>query len=197
MITKIISAFPGCGKSHMFKNIVEIYNTYKKRKLRRDNMIKTKVISAFPACGKSHMFKNNRNRDMIILDSDSSEFSWLKDIDGNNTDTRNPDFPNNYIEHIKSNIGIADIIFVSSHDVVRHALRSNGIEYTLVYPDRSLKKEWVDRFIGRGNNVGFIKFISDNWDKFIDEIENDEYPHKVRLPDGETYIKDVITDTHY
>lgn len=58
----------------------------------------------------------------MCLDSDSSNFSWVKDENGNNTKERNPEFPKNYIEHIKSNIGKVDVIFVSSHKVVREAL---------------------------------------------------------------------------
>ena len=69
--------------------------------------------------------KNNSNK--VILDSDSSTF-----------DKKN--FPENYITHIKNKISIVDIILVSSHKVVRDALVKNNINFTLVYPDRTLKK---------------------------------------------------------
>ena len=59
----------------------------------------TKVISAFPACGKSYAYENYQKCFNGILDSDSSEFSWIKDEDGNNRKERNLDFP------IKENIG--------------------------------------------------------------------------------------------
>jgi hypothetical protein len=130
----------------------------------------TFVISAFPACGKSYCFENVSKKDIKILDSDSSEFSWIKDIEGNNTKERNPNFPNNYIKHIKENIGKVDIIFVSSHEVVRNALLGNNIRTILIYPYKHCKDEWIERFRNRGNNEGFIKFISDNWDKFINDM---------------------------
>jgi hypothetical protein len=120
--------------------------------------MKTKVISAFPACGKSYVFEHKQDCFRGILDSDSSEFSWVKDVNGNNTTERNPDFPNNYIQHIKDNLGKVEIIFVSSHDVVRNSLKENNIDYTLVYPDKSLKNEWMRRFKQRGNNDKFISF---------------------------------------
>lgn len=144
--------------------------------------MKTKVISAFPACGKTYCFENKQSYYNGILDSDSSEFSWIKDENGNNTDVRNPDFPNNYIKHIKDNMGKVEIIFVSSHDVVRDALKENDIEYTLVYPDINQKDEWIRRFKNRGNNDGFINFISNNWDNFITDMENETYPRKIKLP---------------
>lgn len=136
-------------------------------------MRRTFVISAFPACGKTYCFENYQD-EFLMLDSDSSEFSWIKDSKGNNTKKRNPDFPNNYIEHIKKNIGKVDVIFVSSHEVVRKALADNGVKVIIVYPNKSLKNEWVRRFRERGNDDGFINFISDNWDKFIEEIESEE-----------------------
>ena len=46
----------------------------------------TKIIAAFPACGKTYYFEN-REEDNIVLDSDSSKFSWtyqgMKDKNGN------------------------------------------------------------------------------------------------------------------
>jgi hypothetical protein len=57
-------------------------------------MRNTKVIAAFPACGKTYCF--DRNEDYIILDSDSSKFSWTYP-DGLASNYRNPEFPKNYI----------------------------------------------------------------------------------------------------
>ena len=112
-------------------------------------MKNTKIIAAFPACGKTYCFSNNKN--LSILDSDSSQFSWVNVIDkeyeaknrGKNDykeryiKVRNPDFPKNYIEHIKENIGKVDYIFVSTHEEVRKALNESDIEFTIVCPERS------------------------------------------------------------
>ena len=121
-----------------------------------------KIISAFPACGKTTYYKkwsqyslenvwrirNNGEQaynnlglpcGQKILDSDSSEFSWVKDEYGNNTSVRNPKFPQNYIDHIKEKMLTEDIIFVSSHEVVRDALKQNGIPYHIFYPKKEQK----------------------------------------------------------
>lgn len=150
----------------------------------------TFVISAFPACGKTYCFNNYQNQ-FDILDSDSSEFGWIKNANGKNTTERNPNFPQNYIEHIKSNIGKVDIIFVSSHDVVRKALAENGIRAIIVYPDKTLKDEWIRRFRSRGNDEKFINFISSNWDKFIDEIEQENYGFLKEKLNGENSYLDL------
>ncbi len=141
-----------------------------------------KIISAFPACGKTYTFENSQECFNGILDSDSSEFSWIKDKSGNNTKERNPEFPNNYIKHIKDNMDKAEIIFVSSHKEVRDALKANNLEYTLIYPDIDQKSEWMWRFKNRGDDDSFINFISNNWDDFITDMDNEEYPKKVKLP---------------
>lgn len=175
-------------------------------------MRKAKVISAFPASGKSTYYRewSQYSKDNVwhggkrhneggglcgdkILDSDSSQFSWIKDENGDNTDVRNPDFPNNYIQHIKDHLETEDVIFVSSHDIVRNALEENNIDYYLVYPDKDLLEEWIYRMKNRGNNDKFIGFITSNWDKFIDEIEAETYPTKVKLYDGVNM--DAITVT--
>ena len=177
-----------------------------------------KIISAFPACGKTTYYKkwsqyspenvwrirNNGEQaynnlglpcGQKILDSDSSEFSWVKDEYGNNTSVRNPKFPQNYIDHIKEKMLTEDIIFVSSHEVVRDALKQSGIPYHIFYPKKEQKERWVCRFRERGNDEKFISFISDNWDKFIDDIENDYYPIKHELRDDWTNYEYINTTT--
>ena len=139
--------------------------------------MKTLVISAFPGCGKTHFFNNNK--DKIILDSDSSLFSWIE------KGVRNPDFPENYIKHIKNNIGKVDIILVSSHKVVRDALVENGIEFTLVYPSRDIKKSYIQRYIDRGSDENFIKLLTNKWDEFLDELENQQHCKKIELQKGQ------------
>lgn len=154
-------------------------------------MKNTKIISAFPGCGKTYCFNKYKDSDIKILDSDSSEFSWIKDDKGNNTKERNPEFPENYINHIKANIGKVDIIFVSSHDVVRRALKDNDLNYYMIYPDINCKEEYITRYRNRGNDEKFISFIDKNFNSFIEDISKEEFPHKITLLSNET-IDDVI-----
>jgi hypothetical protein len=129
--------------------------------------MRTKIISAFPGTGKSYYYGKYPN---TTLDSDSSNFSWVKDENGNNTKERNPEFPQNYINHIKENIGKYKYIFVSSHKEVRDALLDNCLFFYLVYPSENRKDEFLERYRSRGNDEKFIKLISDNWEKWVREI---------------------------
>lgn len=137
----------------------------------------TLIVSAFPGTGKSHLFNNTK---LNILDSDSSKFDKSK-------------FPENYIAHIKENIGKVDVILVSSHEEVRNALVKNKIKFLLVYPNKSLKSEYVDRYKERGSNEKFIEKISDNWNNWIDELENQTSCEKIVLNSNE-FITDVVSN---
>lgn len=149
----------------------------------QENNKNTKVISGFPAVGKSVLTKESH---LTVLDSDSSKFSWIEE------GIRHPDFPNNYMQHIKDNIGKADYILVSSHDVVRKALEENNIGYTLVYPSIELKDEYLERYKCRGNNEKFIRFIDENWNEFINAIEKETFPKLIKLEKGQ-FLADVLT----
>jgi hypothetical protein len=143
----------------------------------------TVIISGFPGIGKSFLFNKYKNK--IILDSDYSKFSWI--IDG----IRNPQFPDNYINHIKNNIGIVDIILVSCHETVRNALVENIINFYLVYPDKKLKDIYLNNYKNRGNNDNFINMMNKNWDSFINQLETQNSCKKIILKKDE-YLKDII-----
>lgn len=151
-------------------------------------MKNTKIISGFPGVGKTSLFNNEEFKALQILDSDSSKFSWSE------PGVRHPDFPNNYMEHIKSNMGKVDIILVSSHEIVRKALVANGIPFIIVYPAKELKDTYIENYKGRGNDKAFIEFISNNWDSFLDDIVNLDCAliNKVELKKDE-YLKSVLS----
>ena len=157
--------------------------------------MKTKIISAFPGTGKSFYHKNHPDN---TLDSDSSQFSWLYDKDGNklydddNKPIRNPWFPSNYIEHIKSNIGKYKYIFVSSHKEVREALENNCLVFYLIYPDFNDIDIYIERYKEKGSPEGFINLVKNNWEEWIEELENQESCFKYSLPRNTT-ITDLIS----
>jgi hypothetical protein len=137
--------------------------------------MKTKLYSGFPGVGKSYLFNNSK---LKVLDSDSSTFDKSS-------------FPQNYIEHIKQNIGEADIILISSHDVVRNALVSEGLPFTLVYPDMSIKDEYIQRYRDRGSNSKFVELLENNWEMWIGELTKQIGCEKIILKSGQ-HLSDVI-----
>ncbi len=136
------------------------------------------VISAFPGTGKTVYFQ--RSKFKKVLDSDSSKFDKQY-------------FPENYIEHIKESLNDLSIykIFVSSHKTVREALVKNNIAFTLIYPERELKEEYIERYENRGNTPEFVALVDKNWDSWLDELDNQEGCDKIKLKAGE-FIGDVL-----
>ena len=147
--------------------------------------MQTIIISGFPGIGKSFLVKRNWN--YFLLDSDSSNFSW-EDIDKK---IRHKEWPENYINHIKKNINKVDIILVSSHDVVRESLVNNGIMFNLIYPDLSIKEEYIQRFIDRGSNESFVNLLQSNYELWINELMNQKNCEHFILQSGQ-YLSDVI-----
>jgi len=153
------------------------------------------VVCAFPGTGKTYMYELYKER-ACIFDSDSSKFSWLE------PGVRNPEFPNNYIEHIKEEIkNGAQIILVSTHSVVRKALLENDIPFTIVYPHIEDKEVYLRRYRTRGSSDDFIKMMDENYEKFITEImdEVSQNPNMIDpiVLESHQYITDRIAYVDY
>lgn len=140
-------------------------------------MKNTKIYSCFPGTGKTHFF--NSNTELSILDSDSSLFDKTK-------------FPDNYIKHIKSNIGKVDIILVSSHESVRRSMTKERIIYNLVYPNKRLISEYKKRYKKRGSSAFFIRLIVANWADWIRSCSDDRGATKHYILRQGQYLSDII-----
>lgn len=150
------------------------------------NKINTKIISGFPGVGKTYFFNNLNN--IKVIDSDSSIFSWIYT---KNKKKRNPDFPKNYLEHIKSKMGNVDIILVSSHKEIRDLLEINNLKYYIIYPNISLKEEYLNRYRSRGNDDNFINLVNNNWNLWLKELQSQKNENCIELKNNQ-YLSDVI-----
>ena len=162
-----------------------------------------KFISAFPGTGKSTLFWNAQRFGMYALNIEGTpafrspnvgDLPYLYDSDSSTFAKSH--FPMNYIKHMKDIVvrhaGDRDFtMLVSSHDNVREAMSENGIDYILVYPDRSLKDEYIKRYKDRNSSDFFVKLMEDKWDDFIDSCERDQCPNKVVLQAGQ-YINSIF-----
>lgn len=136
-------------------------------------MHKAQIISGFPGIGKSTVIQNKS------YDCESSFFS------------KSPEFPTNYINHIKSILNYYDYIFISCHEKVRKSLEENEIIYTIVYPSLHLKQEYLQRYKKRGSPQSFIELMSQKWEIFINQIEQETFPKKIKLQEGQ-YLQNVL-----
>lgn len=147
------------------------------------------IISAFPGTGKTFLTKEYPE---LFYDSDSSKFSWLPNGE------RNPNFINDYVNYIEEalndiiNINTTQhIIFISSHEDVRNELIKRGIKFTFIYPHRSLKEHYIQRYKDRNSPDSFISLMENKWDEMIDSCERFEeskYCHKIVLTREDHYL---------
>lgn len=139
----------------------------------------TKIISGFPGVGKSHLGKRSDN-EVVVLDLESSDFKG---------ENRWEDYKN----EIKNQIGKVDVLFVSSHKETRKILSELGLNFYLVYPDKSLKDEYLRRYAERGSSQEFIDMMDKNFDLFIDSIENEEVRcAKIKLTGKNEYLDSFL-----
>lgn len=188
---------------------------------------KTLVISAYPCCGKTYLKEHGFHDYSILDSDSSKfswiERDWTeeerntvrdnyldlgfgRDADKYTEDyinklgkrkVRNPNFVSDYINHIKENIGKADIIFVSSHLEVRRALQDSGIEYITVYPYKDCLCEWVGRMYLRGGDEEFIDKQIGMWNKNMDNIENEPHGKELIRMKSFEHMNDVVTKFLY
>lgn len=142
----------------------------------------TRIISGFPGIGKSYAASkmNDPYNGVFIIDSDSSKHP--KD-----------NFPLNYIEHIYYTIHLSKptILFVSCHEEVRRALVQMGIYFTIIYPERQLMGEYIQRYIDRGSPKQFINLVYANWDSWVTSCEGEVNCKHIVLRQGQ-YLIDVL-----
>ncbi|EBY9763980.1 hypothetical protein D5W64_12775 [Salmonella enterica subsp. enterica serovar Saintpaul] len=82
---------------------------------------------------------------------------------------------------------------VSSHDNVRAALHEENIPFTLVYPERELKGEYLERYEGRGSPEAFINMMEHKWNDFIDSAISDVSENRIVLGEGK-YLLDAVKE---
>lgn len=172
---------------------MSLMNEQKPSQISDDKEVKEKprraaIISGFPGIGKTAF--SGKNGSLKILDSDSSQFSW------NKKGKRNPEWPNNYLDHIRENLTEADVILVSTNDAVRSALKDAGIRFVLVYPSLEMKEEYIERYISRGSDQKFVELLRKNYETWIQELMAQTGCRHVVLESGQ-YLSDVMLEILY
>lgn len=136
--------------------------------------IKGIIICGFPGVGKSYAAKMSND----IADVESSAFHYPTDWENINEPEKmrnleDPEWVKKYVDHIvdmASHYGYPYIL-VSSHREVREELTARFIPHVVVVPDKSLKDEYLGRYLKRGSDAEFIINMFEGWDEYLDDIE--------------------------
>lgn len=144
-----------------------------------------RIVAGFPGVGKTTFATQAADRGILVSDSDSSKFSK----DG---------FPQNYFSHIAGCLLSGQLVMCSTHATVVQNLGKHfsATRWALVYPDRSLKEEYLQRYRNRGSPEAFVTLLDTKWDSFVDDLEGVQNPTvRIILQSGEflaNRIKEIL-----
>ena len=143
------------------------------------------IICGFPGVGKTACEKYAR-----VLDAESSAYSHIIDP-VEMTCRKNDEFPTNYIDMVESEMKSDrwDIILLSSHRAVRGELKRRNIKFVAVCPQIDCLPEYLGRYLKRGSDYDFMVDISNNWGRYISDMEEEELC--ITLEKGQ-YISDIL-----
>ena len=129
-------------------------------------------VYAFTATGKSLLAKKYKN----VIDMESTIYKYVSQ--------------NSEDESLKSTDKY-DYILISD-EICDDFLISNKYEYWWVYPNESLKEEYMQRCRKRGNNEEFIYWYSKLWKEWITKCKKDKNASKHIELNSNQYLEDVL-----
>lgn len=162
-------------------------------------MKNTLIISAYTCCGKTYASEHMKNYD--ILDVDIHKFKTIKRLPNEEEIEKerqiisvdNPNFPNNFIQYIKENIGKVDVIFVDSDIRIRQWLNEAKIKFVTVYPWNSCLSEWVGRMYLCDHSDTIIRYRINGWHNEVLRNKKPIGDYLIRLFHGK-YIDEKLID---
>lgn len=152
------------------------------------------IICGFPGVGKTTAEQRCRQ----AIDCESSGFQYRFDPTEVNAGSpagvykENQNWVEKYVDQL---VELAmDVryhyVFASTHQEVRDELCARFIPYVVVVPDRSLKDEYLSRYVMRGDSAEFIMGIYENWDDWLKAIDI-EAPAVIHLKAGQV-LSDIL-----
>ena len=136
------------------------------------------IIIGYQGIGKSTL----ANKDDKFIDLESGSF-WLTNTDGSRYRYDNwYEMYCNVAEHLSQQ---GYIVFVSSHEVVRNRLKQSKERVFTLYPDVSLKDQWIQRLSDRYHESTLDKDYRalinavDRYEENIKEIESSDFDNIV------------------
>ncbi len=156
-----------------------------------------KVISVFAGLGKTTVGNKYKN----VCDLQSSpyrcDYSNINKEDYekmkyNKFRTKNPSWPNNYLEAIKDSIVKYDLVLVPSSLDVRELLIKNNIKFLFVLPqqDSKTRNMLLERYKARGNSQDLIDDVMYNFDNWSRKQRDYDYP--IAIVDSDKYLEDLL-----
>lgn len=161
MNTIVLSVYPCCGPKGRWYDYIDEYK------------IEVVRVTDF----MYHITMHDDEESMILNRYAHTELSSdeISDLVSQFCTNPNPDYPGNFINHIKSLIGKVDFIIVNDWLQSRELLTENGIKFITVMPNFRLRTEWMTRILDAGYGVNHAISTSHLWATTVGTVE--EEPH--------------------
>lgn len=156
------------------------------------------IIASYAGVGKTYFSENTEN----AIEIPSMPFRWilLKNTDKSAKELEkekgafyhlaNPLFPMNYVfEILKAERSYKYVIIPTVEWVLEVLQEKYDRNCVLVYPEESLKEEYRQRYITRGNSDSFMSLFIDGWEERLEGLRANKGVH-IPLAKGQ-YLSDV------
>lgn len=142
-----------------------------------------KIFFTFPGIGAKYFEKNNLKKVIIGYANLPSDAGYTY-----------CNYPDCWIGRIKKMLyyNNVDYIYAPIHTSLREAIKKDkeldDVEKWIIYPDRSLKLEYIERYRERGDDQAYVTHMAEIWDEAIESIENEDKNkfNLYKLRSGET-----------
>lgn len=145
------------------------------RGLARNHTQRAKIIAGFSGVGKSY-FANycvpgyGPLSTYKFLDVSPQPFQNLSRLDNRSANRKSPNYPQNYIEHIRNLAASSNtVLLIDTDPAVRQALIDDGYRLTLVYPEVRQKPIYIKRYRDMKSGSAWMENFDKDWE---DKISN-------------------------
>ena len=108
-------------------------------------------------CGKTYL--SNTHGDKVKI------------LDATNTDL------DSVFNQVMNDVDNYDIVFISADEKVRDIFNENNVDYDVFYPAKERRGEFIENQVRKRTKPTVIRDLDKNFEKWVDEIENDESPN--------------------
>jgi hypothetical protein len=130
-----------------------------------------KVVAGFPGVGRTFFVEQFPNH---VSNLNVSSFKWSEKEFQWSEKEKNPQFPQNYIDTINSEVASGKLVLVSTHPEVLDLLKKQDYRVLLVYPKLELKYEYLFRHYDRFESKRFISEMKTSFQHLITNLSEQE-----------------------